>query len=357
MSEGHADCRFACRNVTLTYDPALRLYQAAGAVTTRFAYDGANAIAEYDASNALQRRYVFGPGIDEPIVQYEGSGTAGRLFLEGDERGSIVSLSDGAGNLVVGNRYDEYGKPQSTNSGRFQYTGQMWVPEIGAYYYKTRVYLPHLGIFVQTDPVEYADSANVYVYVGDDPVNFVDPLGLGPEIVVTGQRDQSNGSEFAPWSFSSFANNSEKRPPSPIFVIGKRPTLPPVPLPLQIPHCVICNATVTGSWGAGFIITARRPPNAPFILIDGRYVYSGYVKPSYSNYFDACFVLCPPVIAGLIAGPEFVTAAGTRIAPFGNRTRRLVGQLPHYHRRVVGPDGETVPGQGIRWHRPWERFP
>jgi hypothetical protein len=125
--------------VTLTYDPALRLYQAAGAVTTRFAYDGANAIAEYDASNALQRRYVFGPGIDEPIVQYEGSGTAGRLFLEGDERGSIVSLSDGAGNLVVGNRYDEYGKPQSTNSGRFQYTGQMWVPEIGAYYYKTRV--------------------------------------------------------------------------------------------------------------------------------------------------------------------------------------------------------------------------
>jgi hypothetical protein len=35
----------------------------------------------------------------------------------------------------------------------------------------------------------------------------------------------------------------------------------------------------------------------------------------------------------------------------------LVGQLPHYHRRVVGPDGETVPGQGIRWHRPWERFP
>ena len=32
--------------------------------------------------------------------------------------------------------YDEYGIPASTNWGRFQYTGQAWLAELGMYYYK-----------------------------------------------------------------------------------------------------------------------------------------------------------------------------------------------------------------------------
>jgi hypothetical protein len=59
----------APNSVTLNYDPALRLYQVAGAgggvsATTRFGYDGAALIAEYDGSNTLLRsiplsRYCF----------------------------------------------------------------------------------------------------------------------------------------------------------------------------------------------------------------------------------------------------------------------------------------------------------
>ena len=151
-----------------------------GAATTCFAYDGANAIAEYNGSNALQRRYVFGPGVDEPLVQYEGTGTTDRRFMSADERGSIISLTDSSGALLNVNRYDEYGKPQSTNLARFQYTGQMWLSEAGAYYYKARVYLPHLGIFAQTDPVGYADSANLYDYVLNDLVNLTDLVRAPP---------------------------------------------------------------------------------------------------------------------------------------------------------------------------------
>jgi hypothetical protein len=49
-------------------------------------------------------------------------------------------------------------------------------------------------------------------------------------------------------------------------------------------------------------------------------------------------------------GPNF------RIAPFGNRTGNRLGELPHYHRGGIDPTtGETLQGQGIGRHRPWEK--
>jgi hypothetical protein len=48
-----------------------------------------------------------------------------------------------------------------------------------------------------------------------------------------------------------------------------------------------------------------------------------------------------------------------RIAPFGNRTGDPIGRFPHYHRRVPDPakPGHSLPGQGIRRHRPLETRP
>ena len=170
-------------NVYLGYEPVgnqlIQLYVAGTGTDLRFGWDGDRINLEIGANTGwnILRRYVPGPGVDETVVWYEGAGLTDRRWLHTDERGSVTAVTNSAGSTIAINTYDEYGIPAASNIGRFQYTGQAWLPEIGMYYYKARMYSPTLGRFMQSDPIGYSDGMNWYNYVGGDPLNFTDHKG------------------------------------------------------------------------------------------------------------------------------------------------------------------------------------
>ena len=156
----------------LIYDPLGRLFQTDQGTTpstTKFLYDGDALVLEYNgnATPTVIQRYVHGSNAaaDDPLVWYQGSNLNTKQWLHADHSGSIVGVTNSSGGSVSINTYDEYGMPGSGNSGRFQYTGQAWIGELGMYYYKARIYSPTLGRFLQTDPIEYEGGANLYSYV------------------------------------------------------------------------------------------------------------------------------------------------------------------------------------------------
>ncbi|MBN1123602.1 MAG: RHS repeat-associated core domain-containing protein [Sedimentisphaerales bacterium] len=109
-----------------------------------------------------------------------------RFYYLKDPLGSTIGLVGGRYQRESDREfylYDVYGQPSqdslpSAAGNPYLFTGRRYDPEVGLYYFRARHYDPSTGRFLQTDPISYADSMNLYEYVTSNPFNFIDPLGL-----------------------------------------------------------------------------------------------------------------------------------------------------------------------------------
>jgi len=152
---------------------------------TEYCSDSDQVLAEYDYNSVsedceLARKFVYGPGIDEPICMIVVAGESETVYYyHFDGLGSVAALSDVNSMIVERYSYDVFGEPNRVSGvhNPYMFTGRRFDSETGLYYYRARYYKPEIGRFLQTDPIGYGNGLNLYTYCGNNPINWIDPYG------------------------------------------------------------------------------------------------------------------------------------------------------------------------------------
>ena len=132
-------------------------------------------------------RYVHGLGLIYEETTPAGGGAAATRFYHYNWQGSTMALSDAAGNVTARLSYSPYGEVtvvSGTPNTPFLFNGQFGVmtESNGLYCLQARFYSPVFRRFLSEDPAGFTGGINLYAYTAGDPVNFMDPFGLGRQL-------------------------------------------------------------------------------------------------------------------------------------------------------------------------------
>ena len=137
--------------------------------------DGLSVICEFSDSGEVLREYL--PGVSVSVGGFS-------YFYHYDRLASVRFLTDESGNIVQEYSYDVWGNLVSSSgsiSQPYQYVGKEGYyreGDLDLYLLGQRWYDEEVGRFISRDPIGEEGGLNLYVYVGNNPVNLKDSTGL-----------------------------------------------------------------------------------------------------------------------------------------------------------------------------------
>jgi RHS repeat-associated protein len=247
------------QTVSYGYDAlGRRASRTANGATTSFLYDGADVMLDRSGDGSTVD-YVNGFGIDDKLRQTKSASPSSPQYFLQDHLGSTIALTDTNGGVAERQSYESFGASSGSSLTRYGYTGRETDEATGLMYYRARWYDPQQSRFIAEDPIGFqGGDVNLYAYVGNNPVNGTDPMGL----------QVSDASLFLPMTWvakmvSRLYGSPANQQPQPEAEPTSGPTpKPPVPTPLPQAPCEPCK-TSKGQ-------LARLPNSGP-----GYYTYTG----------------------------------------------------------------------------------
>jgi RHS repeat-associated protein len=98
-----------------------------------------------------------------------------------DPQGNIVALIDSSGQLIESYRYTAFGETKAFSNASvdnpWRFSSKRFDPETGFTYFGRRYYDSETGRWITPDPAGYADGPNLYAYVHNKPLIYIDPDG------------------------------------------------------------------------------------------------------------------------------------------------------------------------------------
>jgi RHS repeat-associated protein len=164
----------------------------------RYVRAGFLPIQERDDNNQIVREYTwglnYGGGIGGLLNLRQGGLDYSYLY---DGKGNVRGLIDSTNTVVAKFTYDEFGnlmsKVDTLNLDQpYMFSTKEYDEETGLSYYGFRFYSPSLGRWITRDPIEEAGGLNLYGFVGNNAVNWMDPLGLQFNDTLTGSPQLDN---------------------------------------------------------------------------------------------------------------------------------------------------------------------